>query len=97
MILTFRTHLIHQPFVCNGTSCTTQQLLLGYQTQCPIQWVTVCTGVTVKIYPLQNYTTSIVSHMIVHKIIPPLLCAELIQQITGVQKCNFLTLVNSQM
>ena len=54
-------------------------------------------GVTVKNIPPQNYTPSIVLHMIVRKIIPPLLCAELIQQITGVQKCNFLILVNSQM
>ena len=27
----FRTHLIHQPFVSNATSCMMQQLLLHYQ------------------------------------------------------------------
>ena len=31
MFFTFRTHLIHWPFVSNATSCTTQQLLLHYQ------------------------------------------------------------------
>ena len=27
----FRTHLIHQPFASNATSCMMQQLLLRYQ------------------------------------------------------------------
>ena len=31
MFFTFRTHLIHRPFVSNATSCTMQQLLLRYQ------------------------------------------------------------------
>ena len=37
MFFMFRTLLIHQPFVSNAMSCTTQQLLLHYQiSQCPV-------------------------------------------------------------